>query len=104
MFSVGGRNLAIRAKELEDLGVDYLMLHLGFDESRDEPNKHPLDGLEELVGAVRIPVGVGTFGVEDAVEAVRRGASFIVQGEPLLSAPDAPARMSDFIAAVKEAR
>ena len=47
MYSVGRQNLARRAKELEGLGVDYLMLHLGFDEARDEPDKHPLDGLEE---------------------------------------------------------
>lgn len=104
MYSVGRRNLARRAKELEELGVHYIMLHLGFDEARDEPDKRPLDGLEELVRAVRIPVGVGTFGLEDAVEAVRRGASFIVQGEPVLSMPDAQARMSEFIAAIKEAR
>jgi len=104
MYSVGRQNLARRAAELEALGVDYLMIHLGFDEARDEPEKHPLDGLDDVVRAVRIPVGVGTFGIEDAVEAVKRGASFIVQGEPLLSAPDAPARMAEFIAAVKAAR
>lgn len=103
MYSVPRTALARRAKELEDLGVDYIMIHLGFDESRDEPSKRTTDGLDEVVAAVRIPVGVGTFSVEDAVEAVRRGASFIVQGEPLLSAQDGEKKLREFIEAVKSA-
>jgi 3-hexulose-6-phosphate synthase len=103
MYSVKRRHLAQRAKELESLGVDYLMLHLGFDEAKDEPDKSPLDGLEELLHAVSIPVGVGTFTVEEAVEAVTKGASWIVQGEPIVSGPNAAARLSEFIAAVKQA-
>ena len=103
MYAVPQNMLARRARELQDLGVDYLMIHLGFDESRDEPYKRPTDGLEEVVAAVSIPVGVGTFGIEDAVEAIRKGASFVVQGEPLLSAPDGVEKLSEFITTVKGA-
>ena len=42
-------------------------------------------------------------GIEEAVEAIKRGASFVVQGNPILSAPDAPAKMKAFIDAVKAA-
>jgi 3-hexulose-6-phosphate synthase len=104
MYSVKRHELAKRAKHLQELGVDYIMIHLGFDEARDEPHKHALDGLEEVVQAVTIPVGVGTFTVEEAVEAVKKGASFIVQGEPLVSASDAPERLRAFIQAVKSAK
>jgi 3-hexulose-6-phosphate synthase len=105
LYSVPRQNLAQRARELEALGVDYLMIHLGFDEARDEPSRRATDGLEEVIAAVRIPVGVGTFKLDEALEAVRKGASFVVQGEPLLSGPNAEKDLRDYIAAVKaEAR
>ena len=100
---LGVKNLAQRAREVEALGADYLMLHQGFDEARADPSKHVLDGLEELVKAVEIPVGVGVFTLEEAIEAVQMGASFVVQGEPLLSAPDLPSRLADFVQRVKAA-
>lgn len=101
MYSIKKGDLAVRAKELEILGVDYLMLHLGIDEINEVPTKHPLDGLLELLDAVNIPVGVGTFNQEQAVEAIRMGASFVVQGEPILSAENAEKKLSQFISAVK---
>jgi 3-hexulose-6-phosphate synthase len=104
LYSVPHATLAKRAQELQELGVDYLMIHLGFDESKDEPAKRAIDGLDEVIKAVRIPVGVATFTVEEAVEAVRKGASFIVQGEPLLSDANAEKKLSDFIRVVKNAR
>jgi 3-hexulose-6-phosphate synthase len=103
MYSIKKQELARRATELEAMGVGYLMLHLGFDEARDDPRKKALDGLEELLKAVSIPVGVGTFALEEAVEAVRRGASWIVQGEPIVSGPNASSRLAELIAAVKSA-
>jgi 3-hexulose-6-phosphate synthase/6-phospho-3-hexuloisomerase len=103
MYSVRRTELAERAQELERLGVNYIMIHLGVDESRDEPEKHPLDGLEEVLSAVSVPVGVGTFSAEDAVEAVRKGAFFVVQGEPLVSANDSLEKLRSFIRAVKNA-
>jgi 3-keto-L-gulonate-6-phosphate decarboxylase len=96
-------DLATRANELERLGVDYVLLHLGFDESKNDPSKSSLDGLDELLDSVDIPVGVATFTEEEAVMAVKRGASFIVQGEPIMSAPDAPQKLKAFIESVKSA-
>jgi len=92
-----------RAAECEALGADYLMVHLGHDEAHADPTKHVLDGLEEVVAAVSKPVGISTFTSEEAVEAVRRGASFIIQGEPILSSPDRDARLAQFVEAVKGA-
>ena len=103
MYSIKKSDLAVRARELEILGVDYLMLHLGIDEINEDATKHPLDGLLDLLTAVNIPVGVGTFNQEQAVEAVRMGASFVVQGEPILSVENAEKKLSQFIRAVKTA-
>jgi 3-keto-L-gulonate-6-phosphate decarboxylase len=103
MFSIPKNRLAARAEQLQRMGVDYLLLHLGHDEARDEPHRHVLDGLEELTGAVTIPVGVATFTKEEAVEAVRRGASFVVQGHPLLEPDNAMDLLGEFIQAVKSA-
>ena len=101
MYGLREARLGPRARELESLGVDYLLLHLGHDEAQDEPHRTVLDGLEELAAAVRIPVGVATFTEQEAVAAVRRGASFIVQGHPILNGPGALRKLRDFIGAVK---
>lgn len=104
MISVKTEKLAERAKELEAIGVNYIMLHFGFDEQKYNKKKHNLDGLEEVVAAINIPVGVSSFSKDDAIEGIRRGASWIIQGEPILSAPDAFEQLSELIKAVKEAR
>ena len=101
LYSVPRQALARRARELEALGVDFVMIHLGFDEARDEPARRATDGLAEVVAAVGIPVGVAAFELSDALEAVRGGASFVVQGEPLLSRPGAEQELRAYISAVK---
>ena len=97
---LGVQDLRQRAIEVERLGADFLLLHTGFDEMRDNSSKNLLEGLQDVVGAVSIPVGIGTFIAEEAVEAIQLGASFVVQGEPLLSDPD-PSKLSEFIQSVK---
>jgi 3-keto-L-gulonate-6-phosphate decarboxylase len=98
---MGLNDRAGRAKECEAMGADYLMLHLGHDEAHADAAKHVLDGLDEVVAAVSRPVGVSTFAVAEAIEAVKRGASFIIQGEPILSSPDRDKRLARFVEAVK---
>jgi len=97
MFSVKLDKLVQRAIELESLGVDYIMLHLGFDEAKYNKARHAFDGLEEVVAAIDLPVGVGVFSKGDAVQAVKRGASWLIQGEPLLSEPDALEQLTELI-------
>ena len=104
LYAVSAEHLARRASELEALGVNYLLLHAGGDETAANPGRDPLQGLTELIRAVSIPVGTVTFNAEQAVQAVRSGASFVVQGEPLVSAPDGLDQLSRFIRAVKAAR
>lgn len=101
LYALGPDRLAMRAGELEAIGVNYLLLHAGGDETAANPDRNPLVGLVEVVQSVSIPVGVVTFNVAQATQAVRAGASFVVQGEPLVSAPDGLEQLSRFIRDVK---
>lgn len=78
------------AKELEDLGCDYIVHHIGYDHrtvrrQRGLPTPTPLDQLREIVNAVSIPVqAVGGLTIEQAIETPRYGAPMVVIGAPLV--------------------
>ena len=93
-IGVMGDNLAAvdmidAAKQLEDLGCDYIVHHVGYDERgeiarRGEKPPNPLDQLREVVNAVRIPVqAVGGLSIEQAVSTPEYGAPLVVIGAPL---------------------
>ncbi len=78
------------AKRLEELGVDYIIAHTGYDERRENPGASPLDYLEEVVKAVHIPVqAVGGLSIEQAVQMPKLGAPLVVIGAPLVVDKDA---------------
>src|SRR5215217_5775149 len=98
--AVMGDNLACPdmvagAKELEDLGCDYVIHHIGYDErrgiaARGERMPSPLDQLREVVAAVRVPVqAVGGLTLEQAVRTPEYGAPLVVLGAPLTIDADA---------------
>ncbi len=99
----GLQDKVLRARQVAELGADFVMLHVGFDETREDPGRDPLEHLDEVVAAIDLPVGVATFTVQQAVEAVGRGASWVVQGEPLLSSPDAGQLLAEFVNRVSSA-
>ena len=103
LYSLDPSIMPRRAKELESLGVHYLLLHAGGDVMAARPDQDPLIGLEALVRTVSIPVGAVTFNAGQAVRAVRAGTSFVVQGEPMVSAADGFQQISDLVARVKSA-
>jgi 3-hexulose-6-phosphate synthase/6-phospho-3-hexuloisomerase len=73
------------ARRLQELGVHYAMVHLGYEHRHRHPELTALDDLDAVRRAVTIPVQVvGGLTVEQAVEAVRRGADSVVLGGPLL--------------------
>src|SRR5687767_14689683 len=97
---VMGDNLACSdmvqgAKQLEDLGCDYIVHHIGYDERRGIAAKgrrmpSPLDKLKEVVAAVSIPVqAVGGLTLEQAVRTPEYGAPLVVLGAPLTIDADA---------------
>lgn len=77
------------ARRLEDLGCDYLIHHIGYDERRGiaaqgERMPSPLDELEAIVAATEIPVqAVGGLSLEEAVRCPQLGAPMVVLGAPL---------------------
>ncbi len=97
---VMGDNLACpdmvaAAKYLEDLGCDFVIHHIGYDErrgiaARGERMPSPLDRLREVVQAVRVPVqAVGGLTVDQAVRTPEYGAPLVVLGAPLTIDADA---------------
>jgi 3-hexulose-6-phosphate synthase len=83
------------AKWLEDLGCDFVIHHIGYDErrgiaARGERMPSPLDQLREVVRAVRIPVqAVGGLSLEQAIACPSYGAPLVVLGAPLTIDADA---------------
>jgi 3-hexulose-6-phosphate synthase len=93
-IKVMGDNLACDdmvdgAKRIEDLGCDYVIHHIGYDERRGIASRgfrmpSPLDSLREVVNAVKIPVqAVGGLSIEDAIKCPALGAPLVVLGAPL---------------------
>lgn len=79
-----------RARRAEALGVDYIIVHTGFDERNLEPARSPLEDLGPVVEAVSIPVqAVGGLSVEQALDTLDMGAEIVVFGAPLVIAGDA---------------
>lgn len=74
-----------RAKEAQDLGVDYIIVHTGFDERNMIPGLSPLDDLEDILAAVDIPVqAVGGLSIDQAIVTLELGAEIVVFGAPLV--------------------
>lgn len=93
-IKVMGDNLAAPdrvacARWMEDLGVDFIVHHIGYDERGEQKGLSPMDELDAVVRAVSIPVqAVGGLSIRQAIECPSRGAPLVVLGAPLVIAPD----------------
>src|SRR5207249_12226991 len=99
-IKIMGDNLACpdrveAAKWLEELGCNYIVHHIGYDERRGiaaqgKRMPSPLDRLREVVAAVKIPVqAVGGLSLEQAIRTPEYGAPLVVLGAPLTIDADA---------------
>jgi 3-hexulose-6-phosphate synthase/6-phospho-3-hexuloisomerase len=83
------------ARQLEELGCDYVIHHIGYDErrgiaARGQRMPSPLDQLREVVAAVGVPVqAVGGLSLEQAINTPSYGAPLVVLGAPLVIDADA---------------
>jgi 3-hexulose-6-phosphate synthase/6-phospho-3-hexuloisomerase len=83
------------ARWLEDLGCDFIIHHIGYDERRGIAAQghrmpSPLDRLREVVEAVKVPVqAVGGLSLEQAIQCPAYGAPLVVLGAPLTIDADA---------------
>ncbi len=87
--NLGCPDMVVGAKWLEDLGCDYIIHHIGYDErrgiaARGERAPTPLDQLQQVVSAVSVPVqAVGGLTIDQAIATPRYGAPLVVIGAPL---------------------
>jgi len=87
--NLGCPDMIAGAKWIEDLGCDYVIHHIGYDERRGiaaagRRMPSPLDQLREIVAAVRVPVqAVGGLTTEQAIRTPEYGAPLVVLGAPL---------------------
>jgi len=73
------------AKMLESNGADYIIVHTGFDERGEDPERTPYDHLQAVVSAVSVPVqAVGGLTIDQAAEMPKHGAPLVVIGAPLV--------------------
>lgn len=87
--NLGCEDMVAAAKWLEELGCDFVIHHIGYDErrgiaARGERMPSPLDKLREVVQAVNVPVqAVGGLSLEQAIMCPQYGAPLVVLGAPL---------------------
>ncbi|RLF80302.1 Fe-S cluster assembly protein HesB, partial [Thermococci archaeon] len=84
---IGVKDKVKRAKELEKMGVHYILVHTGIDEQAQ--GKNPLEDLEKVVKAVKIPVAVaGGLNLETIPKVIEAGATIIIVGGAITKAKD----------------
>ncbi|MBZ0302709.1 MAG: orotidine 5'-phosphate decarboxylase [Anaerolineae bacterium] len=101
-----------RARQAQDMGVDYIIVHTGFDERNMIGGLSPLNDLPAVLEAVDIPVqAVGGLSVDQAIETLRLGAQIVVFGAPLVISgtefkaadPNFEVQLRDIVRRVREA-
>ena len=87
---LGAEDKAACARMMEEMGVDFIIHHVGYDERREIKGLSPLDELADVVKAVGIPVQVvGGLTIEQAIQMPKLGAPLVVLGAPLVIDSDA---------------
>lgn len=93
--NLGCDDMVAGARQLEQLGCDFIVHHIGYDErrgiaARGQRMPSPLDQLREIVAAVSVPVqAVGGLTLEQAIRTPEYGAPLVVLGAPLTIDADA---------------
>ncbi len=87
LIEIKENHLEKRAKEVENLGVDYVGVHVAIDEQMK--GKDPFLRLEKVAKAVNIPVAcAGGINSETAPRAVKAGAHIVIVGGAINKAKD----------------
>ena len=98
---MGVQDKAARARQLEEMGVHYLCVHVSIDEQM--VGGSPLAELKTVTEAVNIPVAVaGGLNSETAPSAVENGASIIIVGGAIIKAPDVTQATKDVVRSIHE--
>jgi len=103
---IGCRDVVGRAFECQEWGAVLVLLRVGADQRRAAADgaREVTAGLEAVRRAVTaVPVGVVTYGVEDAVAAARGGAAIVVVGHPVISSGEPLVALSEYVRKVRAA-
>jgi 3-hexulose-6-phosphate synthase/6-phospho-3-hexuloisomerase len=101
--TIGVRDQVSRAREVEALGADSVYLHYGADQRRADATRDSTQWVKAVGAVVRVPLGAGTFGIEDAVRAAEWGAEVLVIGHPLISGADPLSALKTYCERVRAA-
>lgn len=101
--TIGVRDQVARCREVEAMGVDSIYLHYAADQWRADPSRDGTQWVPGVRAAVKVPLGCGTFGVEDAVRAASMGTDVFAIGHPLISGPDPLGALKEYCQRVREA-
>lgn len=101
--TIGVRDQVGRAREVERLGADSVYLHYGADQRRADATHDSTQWVQAVGSAVKVPIGAGTFGIEDAVRAATWGTDVLVIGHPLISGPDPLGALKEYCVRVRAA-
>jgi 3-keto-L-gulonate-6-phosphate decarboxylase len=103
--TIGVKNQPARAKQCVEWGIDMLYLHFAADQRRAHPTEDAVPWIASVLAvAGNVPVGIGCFGVDDAVRGVRAGASLVAIGHPIFNEADYEGALTAFVEKVKAAR
>jgi 3-hexulose-6-phosphate synthase/6-phospho-3-hexuloisomerase len=92
-----------RARQVEELGADYISVHVAIDEQMRGRGQDPFVVLAAVSGAVRVPVGVaGGINSETAAQAVAYGAGYVIVGGAITKAKDPAAATREIRRALDE--
>ena len=96
-------NVAERAAQMQSFGVDSVYVHWGADQRNAMPDRDALLDLPAVLESVSIPVGIGTFSIEQGIRAFEMGASIAVIGVPLIQAEDVEGALREYVERSKSA-
>ena len=101
---LGCENKPAAARMMEDLGVDFIVHHLGFDERNMISGLNVMSDLEDVARAVSIPVqAVGGLTIPEAISCPAHGAPLVVLGAPLvIDADEFKASSNDLLTVLTE--
>lgn len=89
-----------RAKRVEELGVDYIGVHIGIDQQK--AGLRPLEQLRSIAGSVGVPIAVaGGLSALTAREAVEAGASIVIVGGAITKARDVTQATREIVEAIR---
>lgn len=92
-----------RARELEEIGVDYICVHTGIDQQMT--GRDTVDLLKRILGAVSLPVAAaGGIDASTGAEAISSGAAIVIVGGSIARSADVTASARKIREAIDNAK